>query len=129
MKASLFRLVSTSIVFNHLVNLCTPCLNIIPHNSFAQKLKLPSRSPLNTNCPLTFNVPSLKLRYPLKIGAPWKFGDSGIGNHLFGGEFYEFQVVKRYKSTSNPMTSTPMTQDAMTSTSMISDAAFLWTKT
>ncbi len=31
----------------------------------------------------TIVLPSLKLTYPLKIGAPWKFGDSGLGNHHF----------------------------------------------
>ena len=33
---------------------------------------------------LSITLPSLKLTYPLKIGAPWK-GDSGIGNHTFLG--------------------------------------------
>ena len=27
------------------------------------------------------HLPSLKLAYPLKIGAPWKFGDSELGKH------------------------------------------------
>ena len=32
-------------------------------------------------------IPSLKLTYPLKMGAPWKFGDSELGNQGYGRIF------------------------------------------
>ena len=45
-------------------------------------------------------LPTLKITYPLKMGAPWKFGDSELGNpSIFRGEnAVSFQGVYRKKT-------------------------------
>ena len=62
-------------------------------------------------------LPTLKITYPLKMGAPWKFGDSELGNpSIFRGEnavsFQGVYMEKNQKRGGHPKirTSLPLVQ-------------------